>query len=88
MDRGFDAGEAEVPDVNWNGNENVDADVNARVRKEMSPAALPAGREGPTVAGVGTDEGDESGDLQRLTYFVCVFCVDLWVIKSRRCGNK
>ena len=74
-----------VPGVNGNVNENVDVDVNARVTREISPAAEPVDRGEPTAAGVGTGEGEESGDLQPLTYVVYVFCVDLWGAKSCQC---
>ncbi|CAM9832682.1 unnamed protein product [Ascophyllum nodosum] len=57
MDRGFDAGVAVVPDTNGSVNENVDMDVNARVRRETSPAVVPIGRGEPPVAGVRTGEG-------------------------------
>ena len=80
MDRGFDAGVAVVPDTNGSVNENVDMDVNARVRRETSPAVVPIGRGEPPVAGVGTGEGEKSGDLQLLT--LCAFCVGLCVAKS------
>ena len=72
MERGFDAGVAVVPDVNGNANGyNVDVNVNARAGGERSPAVVPIGQGEPSVAGVGTDEREESGDFQLLAYF-CV----------------
>ena len=84
MDRGFDAGVAVVPDTNGSVNENVDMDVNARVRRETSPAVVPIGRGEPPVAGVRTGEGEQSGDLQLLLMILtlCAFCVGLCVAKS------